>query len=84
MYLQITKGLGCRGHPQFFTFVDKLFDLFADDDVAWDAGRSMGLLGGNDPVLSKQNHAVVKASFLHIVRENTLTLWLASSCAEIC
>ena len=40
--------------------VDRLFELFDDESVSWDAARALGRIPGTDKVLTKRNHAVLK------------------------
>ena len=40
--------------------VDRLFELFDDESVSWDAARAVGRIPGVDKVLTKRNHAVLK------------------------
>ncbi len=53
-----------RGHSRAFSFVDKLFELFGDADVGWDAARAIGQVGTADKELTKRNHAIIKVLFL--------------------
>ncbi|KAI8996433.1 ARM repeat-containing protein [Trametes punicea] len=56
----LTKALLVRGHPTAMTNVDRLFELFDDGNVSWDAARAIGRIPGPDKVLTKRNHAVIK------------------------
>ncbi|KAI0333855.1 ARM repeat-containing protein [Cubamyces sp. BRFM 1775] len=56
----LTKALLVRGHPAAMTNVDRLFELFDDDNVNWDAARAIGRIPGSDKVLTKRNHAVIR------------------------
>ncbi|KAJ8481644.1 hypothetical protein ONZ51_g5860 [Trametes cubensis] len=56
----LTKALLVRGHPAAMANVDRLFELFDDDNVNWDAARAIGRIPGSDKVLTKRNHAVIK------------------------
>lgn len=40
--------------------IDRLFELFEDESVSWDAARAVGRIPGTDKVLTKRNHAVIK------------------------
>lgn len=60
MTLQLTKALLVRGHPMSAKYTDKLFELFDDPNVGWDAARAIGKVPRKDKVLTKQNHAVVR------------------------
>ena len=51
-----------RNHQSAFKLVDSLLQLFDNADIAWDAARAIGqAVGQEDGVLSKRNHAVIKA-----------------------
>ena len=52
-----------RNHPQALPFVNRLFELFDDTEVGWDAARAIGQVGTVDEVLTKRNHAVIKVVF---------------------
>ncbi|KAI0056039.1 ARM repeat-containing protein [Artomyces pyxidatus] len=56
----VCKGLIVRNHSQASTFVDRLFELFDESQVSWDAARAIGRLGATDDILTKKNHAVLK------------------------
>ena len=40
--------------------VERLFGLFHDDDVNWDAARAVGRIPATDKYLTKRNHAVLR------------------------
>ncbi|CDO69761.1 hypothetical protein BN946_scf184766.g6 [Trametes cinnabarina] len=56
----LSKALLLRSHPGAMTNVERLFELFDDDSVSWDAARAVGRIPGPDKVLTKRNHAVIK------------------------
>ncbi|KAI0738521.1 ARM repeat-containing protein [Daedaleopsis nitida] len=56
----LTKALLVRGHPKAIHNVDRLFGLFGDEHVSWDAARAVGRIPGTDNVLTKRNHAIVR------------------------
>ncbi|KAF8268710.1 ARM repeat-containing protein [Lactarius quietus] len=56
----ISRALLIRGHLQALSFVNKLFELFGDSAVGWDAARAIGKVGTVDNVLTKRNHAIIK------------------------
>ncbi|KAA1469065.1 ARM repeat-containing protein [Dentipellis sp. KUC8613] len=56
----ISKGLLLRSHPQALSLAERLFQLFDDAEVSWDAGRAIGQVVVLDKVLTKSNHAVIK------------------------
>jgi len=49
-----------RNHTQALPFVNRLFELFGDTEVGWDAARAIGQAGTVDEVLTKRNHAIIK------------------------
>jgi RNAPII transcription regulator C-terminal len=63
---QISRSLLVRNHPQALPFVNRLFELFDDLEVGWDASRAIGQVGTADKVLTKRNHAVIKVVFLRV------------------
>jgi DNA repair/transcription protein MET18/MMS19 len=52
-----------RNHSEALPFVNRLFELFDDAEVGWDAARAIGQAGTVDKVLTKRNHAVIKVLF---------------------
>ncbi|KAI0258930.1 ARM repeat-containing protein [Gloeopeniophorella convolvens] len=56
----ISRALLVRGHRESLTFVNRLFEIFNDAEVGWDAARAIGQIGAADKVLTKPNHAVIK------------------------
>ncbi|KAI0831813.1 ARM repeat-containing protein [Trametes gibbosa] len=56
----VTKALLVRGHPTAMSNVDRLFELFDDEIVNWDAARAIGRIPGPDKILTKRNHAVTR------------------------
>ncbi|KAI0794485.1 ARM repeat-containing protein [Fomes fomentarius] len=59
-YNWITKALLVRNHAGAMRNIDRLFELFEDESVSWDAARAVGRIPGTDKVLTKRNHAVIK------------------------
>ncbi|KAG6821481.1 hypothetical protein H0H93_010205 [Arthromyces matolae] len=57
----ISKALAVQKHASLTSFTDKLFELFADHDVSWDAAKVLGEIASTDQILTKRNHAVIKA-----------------------
>ncbi|KAF8661259.1 hypothetical protein AX16_001362 [Volvariella volvacea WC 439] len=55
-----TKALVVRSHPAAPKFVDKLFEVFGDDTINWQAAKALGQIGGSDQVITKQNHTVIR------------------------
>lgn len=62
MWASITQSLLVRNHASSIPFAEKLFGLFddGDDEVAWDAARAVGVIGGSEETLTKQNHAIIR------------------------
>jgi DNA repair/transcription protein MET18/MMS19 len=56
----ISRALLVRNHPEALPFVNRLFELFDDTEVGWDAARAIGQAGTVDKVLTKRNHAIIK------------------------
>ena len=44
-------------------FINNLFELLNDEDIAVDAARSIGEVTSDDAVLIKQNNAQLRVSF---------------------
>lgn len=49
-------------HSSANTFVDNLFELLNDEDIAVDAARSIGEMTSDDDVLIKKNNAQLRVS----------------------
>ncbi|EMD39279.1 hypothetical protein CERSUDRAFT_82017 [Gelatoporia subvermispora B] len=60
LWAWVTKALLVRGDPLAMQHTDKLFELFNDTDVNWDAARALGFIVASDKILTKRNHAVIK------------------------
>lgn len=83
--LQISRALLVRNHPEALPFVNKLFELFDDTVVGWDAARAIGQAGTVDKVLTKRNHAVIKVRFPTCDMSILVDLKYAGpSCPEVC
>ncbi len=52
--------------------VDRLFELFDDDKVNWDAARAIGLIPGPDKILTKKNHAVTRVRLFVSFESNSV------------
>ncbi|KAF7798029.1 hypothetical protein EIP86_009241 [Pleurotus ostreatoroseus] len=59
----ITKALLARGDPHAQSFTDRLFTLFDDPDISWDAARAIGQVVSHDKALTKKHHAIIKFLF---------------------
>ncbi|KZV92361.1 hypothetical protein EXIGLDRAFT_710205 [Exidia glandulosa HHB12029] len=56
----ITKALIFRNHEQGMVNVERLFSLFTDIEIGWDAAKALGTVGGAPDVLVKKNNAVIR------------------------
>jgi hypothetical protein len=83
--LQISRALLVRNHPEALPFVNRLFELFDDAAVGWDAARAIGQAGTADRVLTKRNHAIIKVAFSHVSCQHYLADLKCSgpSCPEV-
>ncbi|KAI5124282.1 hypothetical protein M0805_005129 [Coniferiporia weirii] len=59
-WLWIAKSLIMLNHTSVNNIVDRLFKLFGDSEVGWDAARAIGEIAGSGDVLTKKNHAVIR------------------------
>ncbi|THH09922.1 hypothetical protein EW145_g1685 [Phellinidium pouzarii] len=60
-WLWIAKSLVILNHNSVTTMVNCLFKLFEDPEVGWDAARVAGEIArGDDNILTKQNHTVIR------------------------
>jgi len=59
-WIWITKALLVTGHPEGVPYAERLFDVFGDKDISWDAARAVGEIAAADKVLTKKNNAIVK------------------------
>jgi len=71
-WAEITRALLVRAHPLSTSFTDKLFELFEDAEVSWDAARALGNIVAPDKALTKRNHAVVKMLYAQKFFNNVL------------
>ncbi|TRM60732.1 RNAPII transcription regulator C-terminal-domain-containing protein [Schizophyllum amplum] len=60
----ICRALLVRNHAGAAELVNKLFGLFDDSTVSWDAAKVIGQIGRADTVLTKRNHAVIRILYL--------------------
>lgn len=58
-----------RNHPKAMPFVERLFELFDDDTISWDAASAVGVAVASDRVLTKKNHSVIRVSQTHRLLE---------------
>ncbi|KZV93127.1 hypothetical protein EXIGLDRAFT_768350 [Exidia glandulosa HHB12029] len=56
----ITKALIFRNHEQGMVNVERLFSLFTDIEIGWEAAKALGTVGGAPDVLVKKNNAVIR------------------------
>ncbi|KAG6833236.1 hypothetical protein H0H87_009857 [Tephrocybe sp. NHM501043] len=59
-WVWISKALTVQKHTALVCFSDKIFELFGDDTISWDAAKTLGDIANADQVLTKRNHAVIK------------------------
>ncbi|TDL24084.1 ARM repeat-containing protein [Rickenella mellea] len=60
-WVWITKALVIRSHPFVEWMVNSLFEIFDDENLAWDAAKAVGrVASGEDGILTKRNHAVIR------------------------
>ncbi|KIK08924.1 hypothetical protein K443DRAFT_671974 [Laccaria amethystina LaAM-08-1] len=59
-WLWMSKALIVRNHPLALSFSERLFQVFDDEAVGWDAAKACGEIPGTDTILTKRNHAVIK------------------------
>ncbi|KAG5340290.1 hypothetical protein C0989_002306 [Termitomyces sp. Mn162] len=59
-WVWICKALLVQKHTSLSRFTDKVFELFTDDEISWDAAKTLGDLASSDQILTKRNHAVMK------------------------
>lgn len=57
---QVSKALLIRNHPMATHFISKLFEVFPDEVVGWDAARAVGEVAAPDHVLTKKHYAVIR------------------------
>ena len=58
---KITKALAVRNHDLVKVYVDRLFTLFGDTFLSWDAAKAIGeVAGGGEGILTKKNFAVLR------------------------
>ncbi|KAK0467221.1 ARM repeat-containing protein [Desarmillaria tabescens] len=65
-WVHICKALLVQSHPLTLDFSDRLFGVFGDESIGWDAAKAIGQVVEPGDVLSKSNHAVIK--ILHVQR----------------
>lgn len=59
-WLWMSKALIIRNHPLALSFSERLFQVFGDEAVGWDAAKACGEIPGTDTILTKRNNAVIK------------------------
>ncbi|KAK0202783.1 Dos2-interacting transcription regulator of RNA-Pol-II-domain-containing protein [Desarmillaria ectypa] len=65
-WVHICKALMVQSHPLTLDFADRLFGVFGDKSIGWDAAKAIGQVVEPGDVLSKSNCAVIK--ILHVQR----------------
>lgn len=56
------KALLVRGDHAAMKLTERLFELFSDKDISWEAATAIGGVTAVNSVLTKPNYAVVKVS----------------------
>ncbi|KAF8074920.1 Dos2-interacting transcription regulator of RNA-Pol-II-domain-containing protein [Lyophyllum atratum] len=59
-WVWISKALVVRKEPSSTRFTDRLFEVFGDDEIGWDAAKALGQIASSDQILTKRHHAVIK------------------------
>ncbi|KZT25249.1 ARM repeat-containing protein [Neolentinus lepideus HHB14362 ss-1] len=59
----VTKALTTKGHAASEAFVDRLFEVFDDTDINWDAAKAIGDIVASDDILTKKKHAAIRILF---------------------
>ncbi|KIY43082.1 ARM repeat-containing protein [Fistulina hepatica ATCC 64428] len=62
----VCRALLVRNHPDAAHFSDRVFNIFDDTAINWDAARAVGAMIKTDDVLTKSNHTVFR--ILHVQR----------------
>ena len=58
---QVCRALLARNHPSALALIRRLFGLFDDEEVNWDAAKAIGTSGsGGGQLLTKRFHATVR------------------------
>ncbi|KAK0239096.1 ARM repeat-containing protein [Armillaria nabsnona] len=65
-WVHICKALLVQSHPLTLDLAERLFGVFGDESIGWDAAKAIGQVVEPGDVLSKSNHAVIK--ILHVQR----------------
>lgn len=65
-----------RNHSSALQFTDKLFEIFCDETVGWDAARAIGEVAGVDDVLTKKHHAVIRVgNYIWVSWQELMAFW---------
>ncbi|KAF5383772.1 hypothetical protein D9615_003569 [Tricholomella constricta] len=59
-WVWISKALVVRKDATLTRFTDRLFEVFDDDEISWDAAKALGQIASADQILIKRHHAVIK------------------------
>ncbi|KAF8489304.1 ARM repeat-containing protein [Gautieria morchelliformis] len=61
LWTWLTKALAVRNHHLTKAYVDRLFTLFTDSSLSWDAAKAIGgVAGGGEGILTKASFAVLR------------------------
>ena len=79
---QVCRALLVRNHPSALGLIRKLFGLFDDEEVNWDAAKAIGTSGsGGGQLLIKRFHATVRVRPEHVCYPRSVCLTAHDSAA---
>jgi len=75
-----------RKEASFTRFTDRLFGVFGDDAIGWDAAKALGHIASSDQILTKRHHAIIKVTVFLSNLEPQLDLLAIPdfACPEVC
>lgn len=47
------------------TFTERIYDVFGDESIGWEAAKAIGEIVSPDTILTKANHAEIKVRRMH-------------------
>ena len=56
----MSKGLLIQNHKLADNFIERLFGLYDDEAISWDAARGVGSVVAPSDIFTKNNHSVIK------------------------
>jgi len=64
-YIWILRGLLARNHPDVNQGIERLFTIFDDPQLSWDAARGIGELAkGGEDILVKDNFCIIRRLYV--------------------